>query len=149
MNEEQERESELNPQLKAFEADYFLDIIVSVVHTTDIEIGITLNVNGLVVSGQLISVEIYFRELSEGMNLATTNTEAGNAVINAFKEAFRSLSDQAISSGQDRSPDFIHLRNAIVYSSGNTEMPISLPLWRGKLSSVDGFSLGESFIKRV
>ena len=40
------------------------------------------------------------------------------------------------------SPSFIHLRSAKIYAAGQRPLPTTGMLWRGKISSVDGFTIG-------
>ena len=147
MNEERERKSELNPELKSG-ADIVLQGIVAATNQVDAEIGITLNVSGLVISGQLISSKTYFGELSKLMGLAETNSEGGSAVASAFNKFFQTLADSPNSSNETQIPEYIHLKNARSYISGDSVIPNSGALWRGQLSSVDGFFIGELSVKK-
>ena len=57
------------------------------------------------------------------------------------KEHFREFINQIISDKSDYSNnDFIHLQNAAVYPDGHN--PMHVGMWRGKITSIDGFSIG-------
>ena len=43
--------------------------------------------------------------------------------------------------GEDDKQKYIHLQDVVIHQSGSS-VPFITSLWRGKLSAVDGFSLG-------
>lgn len=95
-------------------------------------IAITLNVGGILVSGTLISKEIYLKEIYKGA-------------------IWKALDKQT--NEQEREPQterlYIHLKNSRFYFPGQHPIPKDGDgvLWRGKLSSVDGFILGGLEVK--
>jgi hypothetical protein len=91
-------------------------------------VSITLNVGGLLVSGTLINKESYLKEIYKG----------------AIWKALEKQTNE-----QEREPKnerlYIHLKNSRFYLPGQPPIPRDGDgvLWRGKLSSVDGFILGQ------
>ena len=126
-------------------ADNLVQIMVFIANKHNIELGITLNVKGLIVSGMLVSNQTYF----EGL---TDEVEASNAEQVAkelFKSTFNSLANTSESSSsngdgsQESLPLFIHLKEARMYPSQNTSpIPTAGVWWRGKISEVSSFSWG-------
>jgi hypothetical protein len=123
--------------------DHILRFIASIVRSTNMEIGVTLYVKGIVVSGLAISPEQYFDGLAQEFEKAKGNQE----VTQAFAKGFRTYRDTAASlrqESQDNKPDpvYIHLKNAkfissVVFNPNDTGV-----YWRGRLDQVDGFSFG-------
>ena len=147
MNKQREREPELNPESKSG-VDILLQGIVAATNQVDAEIGITLNVSGLVISGRLISSKVYFKKLLKLMGLEETHSEGDIAVVNPFDRLFQTLADLSNPSNETQTLEYIHLKNARVYLSRNPGIPDNGVLWRGQLSSVDGFSIGELSVNK-
>jgi hypothetical protein len=87
-------------------------------------IDIILNVHGMIVSGEVVSYKTY----ADGFAQSTTGNESN-------EEAIKS---------EDR--NYIHLRNVKFYLSAGNPIPANESkeiFWRGKISSVDGFSLAK------
>jgi hypothetical protein len=94
--------------------------------------GITLSVGGAVISGILISDRQYFEQLA----------------IETHTEAFSSLGDYKPENIEHIPLNYIHLKDAKIIN-GATAIPSSGGrLWRGKIASVDGFSLGTLSINK-
>lgn len=87
-------------------------------------VNIVININGTLIEGELISYDTFWRQF---------NLE--------FSEKIEG-SDEKQLNVEDRY--FIHLRNARFKVSSGISIPVSETglLWRGRLSSVDGFSVG-------
>ena len=117
---------------------YLADLVRIINCTTTSSIGITLVVSGLTISGSLISGERYF----EGIQAMMRGAEGDDsdfasywdpAVVH-YRRAREGLE------GNVSLPSFIHLRDAVAFPGGSTN---SVGLWRGKLESVDSWSLGQ------
>jgi hypothetical protein len=138
-------------------SDQVLEYLVQKTEVTSIGINITLTINGLVIVGELISSKNYydymsglfgtFTEKPEEKTVENTTTpdskepvkiETQNNYRKDFKEVMikmRSKKDQ-----ENGEPKYIHLHNTEVWEIFSTE-PFRFEYWRGKLSSVDGFSV--------
>ena len=93
--------------------------------------GITLAVNGLLISGKIISERDFI---------------LSNGVLNTLDEITEELAREAAGFGDvERSPHefFIHLKEAKIFAPGQKPIPNDGDgdgvFWRVKLSSVDGF----------
>jgi hypothetical protein len=132
--------------------DDALEVLVAAVNRVQsIEIGVTLHVSGIVVSGLLISGQSFFDLL--GRSLAETSP-AENAPIREalagwpahFAERYRA-NELRLDGSEDhgeyrpaRTITYIHMRDASVVGPGLPPLPGTL--WRGRLSHVSGWSLG-------
>jgi hypothetical protein len=97
----------------------------------------------------MISSKKYFDKISTFYNddkIATDDpslTERGFPIMQQIKQFLQ----QKGKSGEERNnPKHIHLDNVVIYPS-DPQQPFGVNLWRGKLSSVDGFSLGYGYWK--
>lgn len=130
----------MSTQLK--KNDDFLNLLVKTAEN-DVSIDVTLNVNGLVVSGKLISQKRYYEEVARSIR---------NPFSNNVKEDFSGILDSlsmlgdlpnGSSTEEDGSTDyeFVHLSDAHCYV-GDTSIPTGSAPWRGKMTEIDGFMLG-------
>ena len=128
--------------------DCFLQSLVSIVNDESASIPITLSVGGLLISGDMIGGKTYFDEFARQFKDGFRNVSSETA--STIEEAFKRLGDvydpiQKESQGSDPipKPHRVHLRDAQIYQSGASPAPSEKGvLWRGRLESVDGFSLG-------
>lgn len=118
--------------------DGLLELLVQAANQHDFSLDITLNVNGAVITGTLISAKEYFTELS-GM------FEDGDEVAQALSEQLEQAG-QAAESDDRSEASFIHMKETKVYCGDSKPTPSKGDiLWRGKLNEVDGFFLGKIF----
>src|SRR5882757_9959293 len=127
--------------------DWLLAWIVSLAER-GIEIGITLSVGGQLVSGTLIGGRKYFEGLAAAMRSSTFAGmgEGADDLKKSLSEGFSGWKDiypesDDIPSDHVPQPAFIHLAGARMVLS---DKPVNSTgfLWRAKLSSVDGFTIG-------
>lgn len=126
-----------------------LVMIVNDVHSKvkegSIEIGITLYVGGLIITGNMVSSTAYFQGLAQGMAVA----DAPETIRNAFQGLFEELSDlpqpsdEELTSEKNKPPKYVHLKNAKSFLANGSMLPARNGVWwRGRLSEVDGFAFG-------
>lgn len=118
------------------EKDSILEFFVQASNKHDFSIDITLNVNGAVISGRMVSAKEYFEALSESIQ------DGG--------EVAKKLSEQLATAGEEfekrdnAEAHFIHLKNTKIYNGDTDPTPSKgKVIWRGKLSEIDGFFLGK------
>ncbi|WP_036127316.1 gas vesicle accessory protein GvpU [Lysinibacillus sphaericus] len=128
------------------ENDVVLETIISMINKVDtIEMGITLNIKGTLITGLLISKSTYLKGIASSFE---GQGEVGSAFSNMFlkldehqknesKEENSEVNDNV--NDDNKSVFGIHLKNAKMFDGENTH---TLGYWRGKLSSVDGFTFG-------
>jgi hypothetical protein len=140
MPESEGVESELAP-------DNVFAMLVHVANTSDVEMGVTLHVGGLIVTGRLISGATYWRESAQKLResgqgpreLIEPMAEGMEKVAEAYSDAYAA---DAADPDDHAATAFLHLRDAhTLVPQGPT--PTAGALWRGRLASVDGFSFGE------
>jgi hypothetical protein len=143
-----EREREWNARV-----DWFLQSLVQMVNNSKspMSFGITLSVGGVLVSGELIGGQHYF----EGFGNEFTGSFSDPKMAAPVKESFSRLGGniygaaaQSEPSGKSATgavagPSYIHLKNARMFPAGGKASQSTRGMfWRGKLSAVDGFTLG-------
>jgi hypothetical protein len=128
---------------EAARSDFVLEILVSMVEWAEkadaadsgkTSIGITLNVGGLLISGELISTSRYMSEF------------LGGAIRDKIKSVLDEREDlkRLVEDAPEKKDDFIHLREARFFVPSQRPIPGASEgvLWRGALDSVDGFFIG-------
>ncbi|MFL5350766.1 MAG: gas vesicle accessory protein GvpU [Hyalangium sp.] len=138
-----EREREWNARV-----DWFLQSLVEMVNSSAMSFGVTLSVGGVLVSGELVGGQHYF----EGFGAEFTQNFSDEKAAKGAKESFAKMGEIYRKGGNDATasgtgtasgPSYIHLRNARFFQANGTPVPNNKGIWwRGKLSAVDGFTLG-------
>lgn len=124
--------------------DRFLQTLVSIVNQTNVGVEITLNVGGLLLSGELISVKSYFEGVAREMIFTKADYTTKEAFQKTFKQACAQFQPESeeISSENQPLPTYIHLKNARpIHADGQPLSPHKGMWWRSRLNAVDGFSL--------
>jgi hypothetical protein len=136
------------------EPDWLLQNLVATANASkDSQMGVTLHVSGIIVSGTLISYEAYWLALialvreNVSSGFKSELTALGDDLAATFANASRPGGHESSPNGDGAEgseappPEFIHLRDAIVFAPG---VAATLPktLWRGRLSHVSAWSLG-------
>jgi hypothetical protein len=130
------------------------------------KLGLTLFVQGTMVSGLLIGEKHYFEALSDVLNDNISGTLEGKEAFKVFLSPFQTVSkklsdnqveeiksddnlEQGVKSkdnqeekSQPPNIEFIHLQNAKFYNGGALIPNDKGVYWRGLLSRVDGFFIG-------
>jgi hypothetical protein len=137
-------------------SDQVLEYLIQKTEETSIGISVTLTINGLVIVGELISSKNYYDymsglfEVSEKSeekiveNTATLDSDEPVKIEtqNIYREDFKEfmIKMRSKKNQENGEPKYIHLRSAEVWEIFSTE-PFRFEYWRGKMSSVDGFSV--------
>jgi hypothetical protein len=103
------------------------------------ELGLTLHVSGVVVSGIMVSPSRFFERLAQWL----TEQGAGGFAQSFAEPVAEMFRESAANDEQGMPPivSFIHLRDARVFTSG-TDRPLPEVMWRGRLSHVSAWSIG-------
>ncbi|MCP3101481.1 hypothetical protein LZ198_21635 [Myxococcus sp. K15C18031901] len=153
--------------LEAFQqsqrSDWFLEQFVAFMNALDHSVGLTLSVGGTLVTGKLISPKEYFQTIGQQMEAAFAKGGLPSDVskqVGAFiqsrsetaapsEELLRAAEKAAIAadilplSGNQRA--YIHLKDAGILVPGTgTRTSLGGMLWRGRISEVEGFIIGEA-----
>ena len=114
---------------------------------TGVGFSVTLYMKGLVVEGNMIPSKKYYEELSKFLDQVITVRESLDSIKKEKFEKFKQDLKQSMESRTKNSyydqEMYIYLDNATIYLS-DSKLGRFAYLWRGKLSSVDSFSMGNS-----
>ncbi|WP_404459127.1 gas vesicle accessory protein GvpU [Sutcliffiella horikoshii] len=114
--------------------DNILAFLVQATNKHNLFIDITLNVNGAIVTGTILSAKDYFVSLSETF---VDGSEVAQQLSEKFAQA-----GEAIDSEDGGEASFIHLKDAKVFCGSRKSIPSKgEALWRGALSDINGFYL--------
>jgi hypothetical protein len=122
--------------------DWFLQLLVNMANG-GLHLGLTLQVSGFLVSGELVGGRDYF----DGMGEEFANGIHGLEDPGDIRGSFAALRDQYYPEKADTTkkpgPMFIHLKNARFFNTAGNPIPGNRGVWwRGRLSEVSGFILG-------
>jgi hypothetical protein len=121
--------------------DWFLAELVSWANTFGFQAGITLHVGGTIVSGTMISGAAYFALFRSSLSVALSGSPPEIMTpIDDMLSTYGSIYDKP--EVITHPGHYIHLRDAYVFDPAGNALPRGGALWRGKLSAIDGFSLG-------
>jgi ABC-type bacteriocin/lantibiotic exporter with double-glycine peptidase domain len=126
-------------------SDYLLTLLVQMVNASSMEIGITLFVQGSIVTGLLIRGETYFEGFKSEIALSSASDnikEVFQTIFDRLQSICTNLPENEEQESQFRNVEFIHLKNAKFFAGGSLIPTNRAVYWRGRLSSIDGFSLG-------
>lgn len=129
--------------------DEVLEHLIRRLEETDAGINVTLCVNGLIISGQMISSKRYFDKISNFFNENSIITDDSSLIergLPYLQQVKQFMQQKGKSSEEQNNPKYIHLDNIVMYPSDPSH-PFGANVWRGKLSSVDGFSIGQGYWK--
>ncbi|MEG4851458.1 MULTISPECIES: hypothetical protein [unclassified Microcoleus] len=135
-------------------------LLIYLIDTADkfagqVDIDITLSVQGLSVSGVVISEKLYFEGIYNDLKLSFSSSDILEKEAQIFLENHQSFAaklsgDREVKS-QLKNIEYIHLKNVAFYN-GNCLTPknannLLIPnhrggYWRGHLNRVDGFCIG-------
>lgn len=120
-------------------SDPLLELLIEMTDETGAELPITLQVSGLVVSGKLIGKAAYLDEFTCLFAQGMTDRQA----VEGLRKSFAEISSDS-ESGVAVPPTAVHVKDAALFGVGNMPVPYERgALWRGRLSEVDAFFLGE------
>jgi hypothetical protein len=128
--------------------DEILEFLVKKVDQTGVGSGITLCVNGLIVTGTLMRSQLYYDEMfrffddTEITTKDKSDIEQGRKYYEEYKRFMKEMKEKSNPEKREDNPEFIHLSDVMIYPSSDLLHPFYTDLWRGRLSSVDGFYIG-------
>lgn len=130
-------------ELPADGRDWFLQSLIDLVNGREIEIGLTLQAGGFLVSGLLVSGHQYFAGFGEEF-ARTFDDPALTANIQQAYARYGGIYTAHKSPGENfTQASYIHLKNARFYNTAGTPVPANMAVWwRGRVAEIDGFFLG-------
>lgn len=128
--------------------DPFLATHVKFINKRGYEVGITLNVGGLLITGLLASGREYYKTFGEQYAGGLRRSGVDESIAKSMQETFESMGTRFYGASSEDKGEldnepiaFIHIKNARIYSG--SQIVASVDWWRGRLAAVDGFILGE------
>lgn len=134
---------ELKLRVDGNSVDWFLQDLVATVNSGLFEVGVTLFVEGLIVSGRLVSGKRYFAAIGQQFyDGCPGNEETKQMMRDAFEgkgEIYDRKDDADVPP-----PQFIHLIDALCFGHSGAPIPNDGPVvWRGRINAVSGFYIGQ------
>ncbi|WLA29785.1 gas vesicle accessory protein GvpU [Xanthomonas citri] len=147
MTEQDQYQPSLEDVKLAFDGqsvDWYLQKLVGIANTSDVQFGVTLFVEGIVISGQLVSGKRYFEAFAQEFSAAYPGGADEKEDIRRAFASHASIYDSEDDTQQSNTPpQFIHLIESRCFSPGGQPLPSNRGvLWRGKVNAVSGFTLG-------
>ncbi|WP_115515038.1 MULTISPECIES: gas vesicle accessory protein GvpU [Xanthomonas] len=147
MTDQEDNQPSLEDVKLAFDGqslDWYLQKLVATVNTSNVQFGITLFVEGIIVSGQLVSGKQYFEAFAQEFSAAYPgDAEEKEDIRHAFASHASIYDSEDDAQQSSRPPQFIHLIESRCFSPGGQPLPSNRGvLWRGKVNAVSGFTLG-------
>jgi hypothetical protein len=120
--------------------DWFLQSQVLLINNSQLSMSITLFTSAGMVTGQLISVEQYFKLYAELFSNAIPGDQKED-----IRQRYEEMGKRGNATEEDElepAPQYIHLKEArLCTPNGQTPNAPGL-LWRGTIASISGFALG-------
>ncbi|KGK58581.1 hypothetical protein FHR53_000663 [Xanthomonas arboricola] len=147
MTDQEQHQPSLEDVKLAFDGqsvDWYLQKLVGIANSSDAQFGITLFVDGIIVSGQLVSGKQYFEAFAQEFSAAYPGDAEEREEIRRAFASHASIYDSEDDAQQSSAPpQFIHLIDARCFSPAGQPLPSNRGvLWRGKVNAVSGFTLG-------
>tara|TARA_B100000929_G_C15389865_1_gene380807 strand:- start:359 stop:772 length:414 start_codon:yes stop_codon:yes gene_type:complete len=122
--------------------DFLLSVLVGMAES-GASMGVTLYVNGAVITGELISQKRYVEEIVSDLRgpMESALKTHSSSVLDAISRVGDMPNGSTGEEGEASEYEFVHLSGAQCFS-GNNRVPSNGAPWRGKLAAIDGFMLG-------
>jgi len=127
--------------------DDLLEFLLRKVEETGIGAGITLCLNGSIITGNLVKSKIYYDKMIEMYDFDNSQLTAKNQdeldKWNGYYSEYVVFINELKKQEDPQNLKYIHLEH-VTFRNVNSNILTQAIVWRGKLSSVDGFSIGIS-----
>jgi len=121
--------------------DWLLQSLLNIVNSGGLSFGITLNVGGFLVSGHLVGGKEYFEGFGAEFASGISDISASESIRASLAEHGKIYDTQQDDDAPP--PSYIHIKEAKFFTTSGSPVPGNRGVWwRGRLSQVDGFSLG-------
>lgn len=136
-----ETPNEIKPAKRPTGIDPFLQSLVHHADYDGFEFGITLSVGGILVSGMLVSGRKFFENFGEKFGSAFEDAEVRKSLASSFSEWGVLYDPQE--DGTRRESTYLHIKDVAFFTTNSQPIPSDAgSWWRGRISEVDGFLLG-------
>jgi hypothetical protein len=131
------------------DADWFLQSLVNMANNDELEMGLTLQVGGFLVSGILVGGRKYFEGFAKDFASGFDEESAPEveASVSGYGDLYTSDREKADRPGSWRALQYVHLKDARFFHPSGKPIPVQGGVWwRGRLNQVAGFIPGEVLI---
>jgi hypothetical protein len=126
--------------------DWFLSQLLGLFNRLKLEMGISITVGGVLISGTVIDGATYFKEVAKGFASGRSNIPRVNEFFAKFAEDYSTIYDATEEEKADlfsaHPANYIHLKDAKFFTPGGVLPGNQGLLWRGRLAAVEGFTFG-------
>lgn len=119
--------------------DADLVFLVNIINQLDLEMSATFFVNGLIISGDVISGQAYYEKTIEDFKKAGVAGEALSSYFTDTLEKFYTAKE-----GVEIPDNFIHIKNARVSNAGEHSADYGSTTIRLKIEEINGSCFGKS-----
>lgn len=143
MNQEQNTNTN-GETIPAPDTDWFLQFLVNLVNKYGLKFGITINIGGFLVSGNLASGKEYFEGFAKVFSSAWPDEKSAELVRDSIEKFGEEIyKERNEDDSQVPLLHYIHLENAKFFSTSGKSVPSYRGVWwRGRISEVQGFVPG-------
>ncbi len=121
--------------------DWVLIDLVKQADKVGLEVGVLLNLGGILLSGTLIGGKKYFEAIqSQALELGEANATLSE-ILNRIAQDGRNVYDVPLPNEEDRLPTYIHLLDVNFIDTNGKSTGEVTTMWRGKIVDVTGFCL--------
>ena len=111
-----------------------------------VKFGVTLFVNGIMISGSLVSRETYLKRLEEDMTtkaISVKGFDGADKFQAKLNETIKLYIDNLLGVNEEGMPAFIHMTDVSVINGMRDHLVLKPANMRIRLGSIDGFMLGK------
>jgi hypothetical protein len=145
--EEQSKPSQNKTEKDHSDVDYTLQVFTHLANAYGMSFFVTLSVGGSLISGRIISRDEYMKSLTDSLreDISKWRDEAKEFLESRIFEPMTRPLDKEGEGYEVKKTQYIHLKDARVFNTAGRPIPSGADgfLWRGRISSVDGFSMGK------
>jgi hypothetical protein len=123
--------------------DAVLEMLLDLSDQDGLEIGITLNINGVIIEGTLVGPKTYYEGIvySAEQISDVTLSKVLHKKFSDLKEAYvKEKEDSKSKNKKDMIATFIHLKNAKYIVNNQLPIQQNTIWWRGRIDAIDAFS---------
>jgi len=147
MSDEQQEtpltDEELRIAIDGRSTDWFLQKLVSLANTMGLSFGVTLFVEGVMISGMLVSGKRYFEAFADEFSSNYPGDDEAKEEVRGGIASHTAIYAGDDSDNEPPPPQYIHLVDARCFAPGGQPIPTNRGvLWRGRINAVSGFNLG-------
>jgi hypothetical protein len=127
-------------------SDEILEYLVKKAEETGIGTAVQLCINGLIVTGSLINPNRYYdlmHSIFDYTKGILTDDPLEIKLMSSYKESYKEyIKEKRKQNKREDNSKYVYLKNVVFYPTASSTTTVIAECWRGKLSCVDGLSIG-------